>query len=317
VGIRDPSVLVTTGSATIGLLSDMKVLPDGTIVATDVLQNAILFVHPGGETSTIGRSGAGPGELSAPLALGVLADALAVWDARNGRVQILARDGEYLRSYPVGMADGTSPAWREDGWLAAPTMGMAPGLVRVRNPTGRETAIVGELLSPGSAIVDMGAAIADIRNERIPAFVRNAARTVWDAEGRLWIVPEAEPRLLRVALDGTVELDVEIEDAALAQIREAYFEQAREVAERGGVRPLRLYADAEAVGDELWLLLSHDSLSDPVILAISIETGEVRRRMVIPWSGALGPFAVDLDRHTLFVQARDEASLLAFELVNR
>jgi hypothetical protein len=196
-------------------------------------------------------------------------------------------------------------------------MGMAPGLVRVRNPAGRETAIVGELLSPGSAIVDMGAAIADIRNERIPAFVRNAARTVWDAEGRLWIVPEAEPRLLRVALDGTIELDVEIEDAALRQIRDAYFQQAREVAERGGVRPLRLYPDAEAVGDELWLLLSHDSLSEPLILAISIETGAVLRRMVIPWSGALGPFAVDLERHTLFVQARDEASLLAFELVMR
>lgn len=307
-------VVVSTESGRIGFVSDLALLSDGTVVAADRVSKVVLLVSPEGGVSEFGRAGEGPGEFQAPSSVGVVeGDSIAVWDPVAGRVQVFSADGGYARSYSVQAPDGVAPSWDSTGRLAAPTLGMTDALVRVFEPTGTEIGTMGQLLAPASAGIDFGAGLEDLRRGVVPSFARNAVRVVWGRSGSLWLVPQADPTVMQVGLDGAEVGVFAIEDVALDAIREGYFEAAAEPASRGAIRPLRYYADAERVGDEVWLLVSHESAPGNVILALP-ETGGPLRRLVVPYEGRLGGFVVDPARGRLVVVATDLAQMLSFPI---
>lgn len=68
-----------------------------------------LFDSTGALVRRIGRQGAGPGEFNSNNGMVVLGDSgLALWDARNGRISFLDRNGEWLRSWMVPTGFNTS-----------------------------------------------------------------------------------------------------------------------------------------------------------------------------------------------------------------
>lgn len=101
-----------------GRITDIAVAPDGSIYVLDgVAADVRVFDRTGTYVRTIGRRGAGPGELSR-VAAGVFITTdgrFAVPDMGNSRINWFALDGEVLASVPVSYASGFPVRWDDDG----------------------------------------------------------------------------------------------------------------------------------------------------------------------------------------------------------
>lgn len=91
---------------TFGIISDVDVRPDGTLLITDRLAARIVHVSPEGTViTTFGRSGSGPGEFVGPLELALLpGDEYAVLDGDRGlatRVKVDAGRHSYVADVPI------------------------------------------------------------------------------------------------------------------------------------------------------------------------------------------------------------------------
>jgi Mg-chelatase subunit ChlD len=80
----------------------------GRLLATDRTAGTIRSYGPDGRfVAEVGRAGSGPGELAAPRDVAVVPGGqLAVTDTGNDRVQVLAADGTFVRSWPVADPQG-------------------------------------------------------------------------------------------------------------------------------------------------------------------------------------------------------------------
>lgn len=141
---RHPDVMI-------GQVTDLDVLPDGGVVVLDQLSHAVLvFDAAGALRATLGREGAGPGELAGAAELEVgPAGEIAVLDYRNLRITVWAVGGTLLRTVPLQSLAGSAGAWPHEllwepggAWLklsrftpGAPVvvLRLAPDLTRTRD----------------------------------------------------------------------------------------------------------------------------------------------------------------------------------------
>ena len=92
-----------------GTLSGIAVASDGRIVTADAQAQQIrVFTPDGVYERTIGKPGAGPGELGLGIAAAIIGpgDTLLVPDAQNRRMNRFAPDGASIPSFPLDLAKG-------------------------------------------------------------------------------------------------------------------------------------------------------------------------------------------------------------------
>ena len=74
---------------------------------TDMRGNRILVLdHRGRLQRTIGIVGSGPGELLRPTELAIINDLIYVYEVGNERIQIMTREGKYVRHFSVSDFQG-------------------------------------------------------------------------------------------------------------------------------------------------------------------------------------------------------------------
>jgi hypothetical protein len=112
----DPSPVldIDGGEAGFGLISDVVVLGDGTIMVGDAhLRHIRLFAPDGAARTVVGRQGQGPGEFEAIDALiSVGGDTAAVWDSRLARYTLVSAEGglgRQVRLEPTGERARATP----------------------------------------------------------------------------------------------------------------------------------------------------------------------------------------------------------------
>jgi len=105
-----------------GMLGGMAVAGDGRIIAADVqAQHLKVFTPAGIYERTIGKAGAGPGELGLGIAAVITgpADTLLVADWGNQRINVYLLDGTFVRSVRLDIQQGLPLRWEgtKDGHL--------------------------------------------------------------------------------------------------------------------------------------------------------------------------------------------------------
>jgi hypothetical protein len=97
-----------------GTLAGIAVASDGRIVAADVqAQQLRVFTPEGVYEHTIGKPGAGPGELGLGIAAVIIGpnDTVLVADMGNQRVNIYLLDGTFVRSFRIELQQGLPLRW--------------------------------------------------------------------------------------------------------------------------------------------------------------------------------------------------------------
>lgn len=109
----EPVVSIPTDGSVIGSIADMDHLPNGNYLVLDEQAHEIMVFSPEGLlVRTIGREGAGPGEINGASELEVTEDG-QIWvvDYGNLRITRWDSDGELLGSKRLGDLLGSSPGW--------------------------------------------------------------------------------------------------------------------------------------------------------------------------------------------------------------
>jgi len=114
---------------------------DGNVyVADEIAQEIRVFARDGRHVRTIGRKGAGPGEFAGLYGLAWLDDEeLAALDARNARIGILSREGEWLdaiRYFPISGPMIRLHPLGDDGFYAPVLDAAGQGLALARFTAG-------------------------------------------------------------------------------------------------------------------------------------------------------------------------------------
>lgn len=97
-----------------GMLANMAVTSDGRIVVADQQgQHLKVFTPDGAYERTIGKPGAGPGELGLGIAAVIVGpgDTLFVADLGNQRVNVYLIDGTFVRSFRIEIQEGIPLRW--------------------------------------------------------------------------------------------------------------------------------------------------------------------------------------------------------------
>jgi hypothetical protein len=91
-------------------VSEFDVDPTGRLWVFDYPSRSLFLFGPDGTLlRRIGRQGAGPGEFNSNNGMVVLGDSgVALWDAQNGRISFIDRDGEWRTSWLVPTGFSTS-----------------------------------------------------------------------------------------------------------------------------------------------------------------------------------------------------------------
>jgi hypothetical protein len=97
-------------------VSEFDVGRDGRLFVYDRAANVLfLFDSAGALLRRVGRQGAGPGEFNSNNGMVVLPDGrLALWDARNARINFFSPDGEFTTSWILPSGFSTSNGLRSD-----------------------------------------------------------------------------------------------------------------------------------------------------------------------------------------------------------
>ncbi len=157
---------------------------DGRIAVVDGGQHRIVVFDTDGEVRTrFGRPGSGPGELAAPVGIGIdPAGRLLVADRGNRRIQIYAPDGEFLRQFAVPERPIDVAASRDGRELYVTTNRKHRLLVyrpdgRLLRGWGRNGADHGEFRYPATVAVlpNRRLAVVDVFNTRVQIFDRDGS----------------------------------------------------------------------------------------------------------------------------------------------
>ncbi len=294
--------------------ADLAVDERGDVFVLDAQLACIVVLSESDSAVVLGNEGAGPGEFNLPSALDVSLDTIRVVDSGNGRVQILQRDGAYVRSYPMPGNVFGGTAIHRDGRLAVPTQGFRTEvLARTFDPEGQPLDSVGRTVAPSVELWDILAIKDQIAEGQVPNALRNMAKATFDAAGALWLVLNAEGLVQRYDTSGALLGSYRMEAPELDRILHAFFESNREIADAPAFRALSYVADVYAVGDALWLLLYLPEDEASVVLVIALD-GTPRQRVVVPTARGARQLAFDPRSRTLYLAVPSEASLIAVPL---
>jgi len=323
-------VLVGEGDALLASPRDLSIDAAGRLYVLDRQDARVVVIGSDGElVRIIGGPGEGPGEFSSRLAfLGVSGSELRVYDASRQTVQVLTLDGAYLDKYAVDQAGAlyvTAGTFGADGTFAYAALPLVEeaGLARILPPAGGEATGVGELVaSPdtSSRFIE-----EEIHQGILPQYMRNNVLPMLDPAGRLWLFLQSESVLQRYGTAGELLETTDIQVPELDAIRAEFFEWYRSW-DAGVLRFFGYADDGFATHDGVWLLW-HTPPGDPGLVTVHDATGELRWRLTFALesrlSGDVDPdlpyitrryFAVDSQRHRLYVTNSDDSSLTAFDL---
>jgi len=155
----------------------------GNVYIANTGGNVIVKASPEGQVlASFGTVGSGPGSLSQPTDVAVDNDGnLYIVDTENERIQVLGRDGEYLREWPISPAntfDSPHLVWGVEGLLYLTDPEMAGVLVydeygRLVTFWGEKGSLDGQFSKPLGIGFDQRASlyVADTYNHRIEKFV--------------------------------------------------------------------------------------------------------------------------------------------------
>jgi DNA-binding beta-propeller fold protein YncE len=155
----------------------------GYVYVANTGGNVIIKVSPDGEVlASFGTAGSGPGSLSQPTDVAVDDDGnLYVVDSENERIQVLDRDGGYLREWPIPPAntfDSPHLVWGTGGLLYLTDPEMAAVIVydeygRLVTFWGEKGSLEGQFSKPIGIGFDQRTSlyVCDTYNHRIEEFV--------------------------------------------------------------------------------------------------------------------------------------------------
>src|SRR5690606_2841317 len=113
--------LVAPATGRIGVASDMWLADDGRLWIADRINHRIVALDADGrELLSLGREGAGPGELRSPEAVAVADSGVFVLDLGNRQLQRLAFDGRLVGRTPLALQPFTPADIGARGDLALP-----------------------------------------------------------------------------------------------------------------------------------------------------------------------------------------------------
>lgn len=254
---------------------------DGTLVLLDAGRGVVMTRSHSGSVRTFARPGAGPGELRHPIEVGVWHDTIWVQNLGNARLEFFGLSGDRRGHWPLPPAalNGAGSVAR-DGRVAAGTMGVRDSSLAIvyAAASDREVQRLGTLLTPAVERWDLTGIHQLGRAGDIPPMFRNFARPVFAPDG-LWLVLFAEGEVRRFDAAGRPVAAVPLDVPETGRIREEFQASSRRT---GGesFALLNYVADAQAVGDDLWLLLNTPE-GEPSVVVVIGRSG-FKRRIVFP-----------------------------------
>jgi hypothetical protein len=312
--VSDIDTLISLDSELLAAPTDVAVDGAGNVYVLESQLASVLAVKGPAETPTsFGGEGSGPAEFSRPTVLAVSSDSIRVVDSGNGRVQVLAPDGSYVRGYPIPAEYIGGITLSRNGRMAVSTQGFRQEVLALSfDPDGQADGQFGTTVVPPHDFWDMTAIRAEIMDGEVPAQLRNWTMPAIDDDGSLWLILNAEGTVQRFDASGNMLWSLQLEAPELPAIKERFFQRNREI-EGPGFVVLTYVADAARVDDEIWLLLNVPD-EDPAVVLVVGDDARLRRRISLPEVFGADALAVDPGRGRIYLAVPSEASLLTARL---
>jgi hypothetical protein len=306
-----PETLITTASGLLGIVDDVMVASDGRVYVSDRQANVVHVIGIDGSLErTIGRQGAGPGELNWPTNLSQKGDTLRVVDWRNGSVQMLSLDGEPLGT--VRLAPGPwPPVLGPTGLVANPTVGFGGDttLAVIRDSDFTERARIGRTIGVSPNPVRMSEMQQQIRDGDIPPIMLNTAEVDLDGNGLVWLTVAARASVEQFDATGRRRWSLTVQDPGIDDVRERFFTENAAVANPMEIFSLRCFLNAQVLGSDLWLLLGQSATSEAVIRVVRAN-GLLGERLEFTNVRGVDRFAVDTQRRLVYFVSPERAELV-------
>jgi hypothetical protein len=297
------------------MVSDLKVWPAReSLVVADYLNNTVIAINThSAVATTLCAEGSGPGEVRGPMALRVDADQLWVLDSGNHRLIKVSNVGEALESHALNMASyATSGAIGAGGTVLNPTGGFDGSYATLFDTAG----IL--LRSLGTAVpVPSDLSPIEVRRTlaagEVPALFRNNVIGALADDGNAYLASLGEPVVVRYDASGAIVWRIVVDAASQREAVASYLEDNRRERNPSRVHPIRLFADIEISGNDVWLLNSPRSPS-AAAWRLDRESGTLRGMYRFPGIDEASAFAVDLEGESVAVLDARTGRLVTFWL---
>jgi hypothetical protein len=307
--------IVTAASTSLSRPTEVTVGPDGLLVVVDYGADMIALLDSSGAiVRTIGRTGAGPGELRRPRGLRVLADTIQVLDSENGRIARFSVRGEFLGADVMPpRATGGEISFCPGGGAVLGLNGRHDALAQ-RLPKGASDGPhLGTLVAPAPAIWDFRALKQEIFDGRVPDAIRNAAVPYCSGDGMVWLLIQTEGRVEAYSARDSLLWQLTLTEPEFPAIKTDFFQKNRQDSSAFRLLGLNYFAQASEIGNRLWVLLRAASGVAPTILVITKE-GHVTKRLRVEGLQNIQGFAVDPAHHWLYLLDMDNLAVFRVAL---
>lgn len=287
----------------------------GLLYIADAGANSILVFDSGGTFRIrIGKEGAGPGELQAPRSLQADGDSLRLLDAGNARFTVFTLAGQFVRTQLApGSALTGAVALSADGAAVISLGGKDSALAQRMDPSGELGSRFGVPLAPVPSYWDFSAIKQEIRDGRVPAVMRNLTLPVMAPHGPTWLCLSAEGIIERYSTTDSLVWRTALDEPEFLAIRDEFFQRNRADSSANRLYSLSLFAGAQALGNEVWVLVRQPTSQGTLILIVD-RAGNVRARLRAPDTHGIRGFVVDQPRRLLYLLAYDDAAVLRITL---
>lgn len=313
--LAEVDTVVRPDAPGVAMPSELGIDAAGLIYVTDAAASTIHIIDTSGAIQgTIGRPGAGPGEFRRPRSVRVAQDTVRLIDQGNHRVLTFSRDGRYLGTrpvHPVWVSGGVDFA--SDGSAVAALNGYHGALAQRFDAEGNPGPRLGTPVAAAPEIWDFPAMKRQIAEGEIPAALRNVVHPVFDPDGGIWLLLDAEAIVQRFTREDSLAWSLQLTEPEFSAIRAEFFERNRTDPNPNRLSQLSYLVGGRVVGRDLWALVRQPE-SAPTLLLIIDHDGHVRHRVVVPTVRGARGFVVDARRAILYLLAYQDAVVLRVRL---